>query len=312
MFKLNHYFIILFLIFGFTIRAYSASFDCGKATTLIEKAICNDSKLSDLDELLMQSYKKALANSTDSDAIKSQQKEWLKNVRNKCQDSECIKRVYEERISSLNSKTNLSNPVSDNADSLWQGEWKRINCSKNEGAGLTITKKTSKGFNFLIDAASGANVGQIEGTASFTQKDAVYKDPGSGCVVEFKVKDKCIEIKTTEGCSGFGGMGVYFDGTYCNVERQTKQISNHLIDIGVFRDNAGVDAFKKTVGNNYGLFEESFQLSNEEKDLDNLDAKVFSGGVRGLFTIQEGIIMYSANGRIYAAVIDGDIVNFFQ
>ncbi len=219
MFKINHYFILLFLVLGFTIHSYGASFDCSKAATLVEKAICNDSKLSDLDDLLMQSYKKALANSTDPDVIKSQQKEWLKNVRNKCQDSDCIKRVYEERISSLNSKTNSSNPVSDSADILWQGEWKRINCSENEGAGLTITKKTPQGFNFSIDAASGANVGQIEGTASFNKKDAVYKDPGSGCVVEFKVKDKCIEIKTTEGCSGFGGMGVYFDGIYCNVKK---------------------------------------------------------------------------------------------
>ena len=46
--------------------------------------------------------------------------------------------------------------------------------------------------------------------------------------------------------------------------------------------------------------------------MDNFDAKVFTGAVRGLFTIMEGIIMRCPNGRIYAAVIYGDIVNFFS
>jgi uncharacterized protein len=40
--------------------AHAAGFDCTKASTLVEKAICSDSELSKLDDLLMISYKEAL------------------------------------------------------------------------------------------------------------------------------------------------------------------------------------------------------------------------------------------------------------
>ncbi len=47
------------LLIGFMCNAisFAASFDCDKATTPTEKAICADSQLSALDEQLLQSYK---------------------------------------------------------------------------------------------------------------------------------------------------------------------------------------------------------------------------------------------------------------
>ena len=83
------------------------------------------------------------------------------------------------------------------------------------------------------------------------------------------------------------------------------------MDIGVFSNDSALKAFKKLVGKTYGLFEDSFQLVNEEADLDQLNAKVLAGGVRGLFTFMEGIIMHCPNGMLYAAVIDGDTVKYF-
>lgn len=53
----------------------------------------------------MQSYKTSLANSTNSDSLKSEQRAWLTNIRNKCQDSACLKQVYSERISTLDGTT---------------------------------------------------------------------------------------------------------------------------------------------------------------------------------------------------------------
>ncbi len=92
-------------IFILASASHAASFDCTKASTLVEKAICSDDKLSDLDDSLMQAYKRALASTTDIYALKSQQRAWLAGVRNKCQDSACIEHVYSERLIELNGIT---------------------------------------------------------------------------------------------------------------------------------------------------------------------------------------------------------------
>lgn len=49
-----------------TQTALAASFDCSQARNWTEKAICSDKQLSDLDELLLASYKKAVARSGDA------------------------------------------------------------------------------------------------------------------------------------------------------------------------------------------------------------------------------------------------------
>ena len=84
---------------------HAAGFDCNKASTLVEKAICSDSELSKLDDLLMISYKEALRNISDTDKLKSEQRDWLSNTRNKCQDADCLKRAYNKRISDISTVT---------------------------------------------------------------------------------------------------------------------------------------------------------------------------------------------------------------
>ena len=40
-------------------------------------------------------------------------------------------------------------------------------------------------------------------------------------------------------------------------------------------------------------------------------AKVTTGGVRGLYTIREGIILRGERGQLWAAYIDNDVVRYF-
>ena len=302
-------------ILFFASWTHAAGFDCNKASTLVEKAICSDSELSKLDDLLLISYKEALGNISDTDKLKSEQRDWLSNTRNKCQDADCLKRAYNKRISAINDITALHNQVSKktikNADSLWAGEWNRIDSSQHEGAGVKITKKTTQVFEFSLSAASGGNGGLIEGLASFVENFASYKDSESGCIVEFRMKDKCIAIAAEE-CDGFGGAGVYFDGTYCKGKQNKKQTPNVFIDKGIFSNISDLNAFKKLVGKTYMVFEDNFQLVYEEEDMDHINAKVLTGNVRGLFASMGGIIMYCPNGMFYAAVVDGDAVKYFS
>jgi len=51
---------LLFLSFFF-LPLFSASFNCQKASTKIEKTICQDKELSRLDEALAKEYKQALS-----------------------------------------------------------------------------------------------------------------------------------------------------------------------------------------------------------------------------------------------------------
>jgi uncharacterized protein len=91
-------FVCLFLAWS---AVHAASFDCAKASTSIEKSICADSQLSDLDGQLMQAYRQTLGASGNGDAVKAEQRAWLVQVRNKCHDGACLKQAYSERIAAL-------------------------------------------------------------------------------------------------------------------------------------------------------------------------------------------------------------------
>lgn len=75
----------------------SPSFDCGKATTTVEKLICTNPELSKLDVSLAETYKEAVSKDR---SIRDDQRSW--NVeKNKCSDVDCLKTTYEDRISEL-------------------------------------------------------------------------------------------------------------------------------------------------------------------------------------------------------------------
>ena len=84
----------------------AASFDCAKAKTKIEKQICSNTKLSELDDKLTALYNKVLAQSPVPEDTKEQQREWVKGSRNVCKDAACLERAYASRISDLEKELN--------------------------------------------------------------------------------------------------------------------------------------------------------------------------------------------------------------
>lgn len=80
----------------------SASFDCRKAVTEVEKLICADKELQELDASLSQKYKeKSSQDDVDSDKTVTEQRFWIKNIRNKCVTVDCLKIAYQGRIHAL-------------------------------------------------------------------------------------------------------------------------------------------------------------------------------------------------------------------
>ncbi|MDE2616259.1 MAG: hypothetical protein KGL73_04455 [Burkholderiales bacterium] len=81
--------------------AASASFDCSKASSMIEIAICSDNALDALDVELADVYTKSVA---VDPSHKKVQRDWLKK-RNSCADNDCIRKAYEDRIRELKALT---------------------------------------------------------------------------------------------------------------------------------------------------------------------------------------------------------------
>jgi uncharacterized protein YecT (DUF1311 family) len=78
-----------------------ASFNCNKSHTFIEHAICSNRQLSGLDEKLDRAYKKTLQTAIVPDSLKEEQRVWLTDERNVCQDVACLTQVYKQRLESL-------------------------------------------------------------------------------------------------------------------------------------------------------------------------------------------------------------------
>jgi uncharacterized protein len=82
--------------------AAAASFDCAKASTRVEKAICADAALSRLDELLGRFYFAARERLAENGAcLVADQQQWLRAGRNPCADADCLKKAYLERLAEL-------------------------------------------------------------------------------------------------------------------------------------------------------------------------------------------------------------------
>jgi uncharacterized protein len=90
--------VLLWLIFTSGVQA--ASFDCTKASTNVEKMICNDANLSTLDENMAAAYSRVLMKYSNFVGIKQQQRDWI-SQRNQCKEITCLTNEYNKRIAEL-------------------------------------------------------------------------------------------------------------------------------------------------------------------------------------------------------------------
>jgi len=103
---------IAIALFFATLASQGASFDCSKATTNVEKLICQDTAasrtVSELDSAMSDIYSAKLADAPDPDTLKKDQRHWLSSIRNKCSDTPCLEAAYTQRIEQLTSKENAN------------------------------------------------------------------------------------------------------------------------------------------------------------------------------------------------------------
>jgi len=82
--------------------AFAQSFDCARAQTRVEKLVCSDRGVADLDEYLGRYYSAARAEIPGAAAcLQADQSQWLKTRRDACPDAACLKSAYLERLAEL-------------------------------------------------------------------------------------------------------------------------------------------------------------------------------------------------------------------
>lgn len=185
----------------------------------------------------------------------------------------------------------------------WSGEWHTANNSPFYGAYVEFSKVKSDKLVFSLDAFDGGHSGQlVEESAVVRKRMAVYKEEDGSVVFFYLLNGKLYVTSPSPVYSA--GADVTYTGEY--VRGPYDETVYTLKDTGVFKTTAEDKAFRKVIGEDYDLFLYSMQLLDEPKDSDGLGARVVQGGVRGLYTLSEAIIMYDKQGRYWAAVLASD------
>jgi uncharacterized protein len=82
--------------------AAAQSFDCAKAQTRVEKMVCADRAIADLDEYLGRYYAASRAEiPAAASCLQADQAQWLKSTRDACADGACLKSAYLNRLAEL-------------------------------------------------------------------------------------------------------------------------------------------------------------------------------------------------------------------
>jgi len=178
-------FIIAIGLISFTLASdiYAASFDCAKASTLVENVICSDSEISTLDETLSSSYRDALADANHANNIKIDQRNWLKK-RNSCKDKACLQGMYEQRINDLASVNPLPKKVGDCVDSSIAEKVTRFEGAVAGEAGGEVAVQLKNGISLYIQNIANFPSTENADKYMFSTNDFLKGDKVKVCLQE--------------------------------------------------------------------------------------------------------------------------------
>ena len=182
---------IFALAIAFANPSVAASFDCTKASTLVEKAICDDADLSKKDEALAYAYRALLR--TGGDQVREDQRRWIA-TRDQCRDVGCLRTAYNSRLRQLASRLpGYSFGVFEARDGV-----------------LDLVQIDADTFAFGLVATWRDHTGTLDGQFQ------VFGDTGkyvaSDCGIVFDRRNGGWTLRQIGGC-GFG-LNVIVDGDY--------------------------------------------------------------------------------------------------
>ena len=78
-----------------------AAVDCSRAKTNSEKLLCSNSRLAAADQRMALAFREAINRGIRPEVLMESQRTWIHEVRDVCNDVECMLRAYEERTFEL-------------------------------------------------------------------------------------------------------------------------------------------------------------------------------------------------------------------
>lgn len=163
---------------------FAASFDCDKAATFIENAICDNSEISNLDDTLSSSYRSALKDFDKADAIKLAQRDWIKK-RNLCKNEVCLKNSYIQRIKALAVYDPLPKKVGKCVDSTISDKYTRFeNVDAGEDGGGEVSVAFENELALFIQTISNFPKTANPDKYMFTTNDFALGDKVKLCLKE--------------------------------------------------------------------------------------------------------------------------------
>jgi len=186
----------------------------------------------------------------------------------------------------------------------WWGNWEAGKDRNWFNQDLFITKVDSKGFQFELICIHGAHIGEISGYAKFvSSNEAMFEsdneDDEKPCKLFFYKINETMQILEKD-CNEYHGMRAYFDGTY----ELNKDI---FVEYDEIVDDILLSNIYELLGRKYwSKFQQCFSDTHEYDNLDNLNVEIIAGGVAGLYTIQESILMIDKNKKVWGAFINDE------
>jgi uncharacterized protein len=150
------------------VAAGAAGFDCLRASTSVERMICSTPALSAADDQLAALYD---ARKAKDKSVASSQRDWLRNVRNKCTTAECLTQAYATRIQALGAKATAC-PIN---DSTLLGAWENVNTAGGEFDEVNFSAPKAGESNFVSWVRHAPYV-----TGKWTLKDCKLHVEGTG------------------------------------------------------------------------------------------------------------------------------------
>lgn len=230
-------------------HANPASFDCQKASTWVEKTICESTELSNLDEAMAKNYETDLTSAADyedskayKDGLIKNQRTWLKFQRNTCKDTSCLIREYKEYIedkahygvawnfpdelssSDLPSKNAFGKFSESTQISVYNPDTERWDNAEEAENSISIRKVANKPYLAIIEGVlifTNAHTCDIEASkATWSQNHWVISDEQENEATELRLYPAPHKGKTqvvlTDPDNKFRerhcGMRGYFDG----------------------------------------------------------------------------------------------------
>ena len=179
--------------------AIEPSFDCSQARGEVEKLVCRDSSLAELDNLLASAYATARENFPDQDrkSLQKSRQRWLKQ-RNSCATAEdmarCTRQAYEQRITDLQIQSGtltVPEPVLYRCNSGKYDNLTAVFYNQTPLPAVVLTGNTGKDFwqEILFLAPSGSG-------ARYQSEDLLFWSKGDEAIFERRGKSvTCSELK---------------------------------------------------------------------------------------------------------------------